>query len=70
MELRTAKRKPFHKIVADGLERAENATMVVAIRNGLIMSIPVLMIGAFALILQNLPIDAYQTFLNSFRIHF
>lgn len=66
MELRTAKRKPFHKIVADGLERAENATMVVAIRNGLIMSIPVLMIGAFALILQNLPIDAYQTFLNSF----
>lgn len=48
------------------LERIGNARLITAIRNGLIMSIPVLMIGSFALILQNLPIDAYQAFITNF----
>lgn len=35
-----------------------------AIRRGLVMLIPVLMIGSFSLVLRSLPIPAYQTFIN------
>ena len=52
--------------VVNKLELAENAIVPRTIRNGLVMSIPVLMIGSFALIFQNLPIDAYQRFLSAF----
>ena len=44
----------------------ENSVLVNSIRNGLITVIPVLIIGAFALIIYNLPIKSYQTFIASF----
>ena len=46
--------------------RVEKITFVRAIRNGLISMIPVLIIGAFALILKTFPIAAYQRWIESF----
>ena len=46
--------------------KIENLVIVRAIRNGLVNLIPILTIGAFALILQTFPITAYQTFIKSF----
>ena len=48
------------------IRRIEDLTVVRAVRNGLIHIIPVLIIGAFSLILQTFPVDAYQTFISSF----
>lgn len=45
------------------IERVEQAPTVRAVRNGLVHMIPVLIIGAFALILQQFPIAAYKAFL-------
>lgn len=39
--------------------------MVEAIRNGLVMILPILLLGSFALIFNSLPIDAYQTFIKT-----
>ncbi len=47
-------------------ERVENVAMIQAVRSGLVMAIPILLIGSFALVLRNLPIEAYQTFLHAF----
>ncbi len=48
------------------VSRLENMTVVRSIRNGLVNMIPVLTIGAFALILNTLPIKAYQAFITTF----
>ncbi|MBQ7567109.1 MAG: PTS sugar transporter subunit IIC/EAL domain-containing protein [Oscillospiraceae bacterium] len=48
------------------IERIEQVTAVRAVRSGLANMIPVLIIGAFALILQTFPVDAYQRFIESF----
>lgn len=40
--------------------------MVRAIRQGLVMTIPLLMIGSFALAFRHLPVQVYQTFLTNF----
>ncbi len=45
------------------LQRMEQTIVVRTIRNGAVMIIPVLIIGAFALVLQSLPLHAYQRFL-------
>ena len=45
--------------------RIEQLTVVRAVRNALVNLIPVLMIGAFALIFQTLPIPAYQRLLDT-----
>ncbi|MBO4547608.1 MAG: hypothetical protein J5758_00140, partial [Abditibacteriota bacterium] len=47
------------------IRRIELMTVVRAVRNALVNMIPVLTIGAFALILQTLPIPAYQRFLGT-----
>ena len=47
------------------LRRIENLTIVRAIRSGLINIIPVLIIGAFSLILQTFPLTAWQDFLTT-----
>ncbi len=47
------------------LHRIEGLTIVRAIRSGLINIIPVLIIGAFALILQTFPLTVWQRFLNT-----
>lgn len=46
--------------------KVQNFIVVRAIRNGLVNIIPVLIIGAFALVLKSFPIPAYQDFLSSF----
>ena len=48
------------------IRNLENVTAVRAIRSGLVSTIPVLIIGAFALILKTFPIDQYQTAINTF----
>ena len=44
----------------------ENSTVVRSLRGGLSNMIPILTVGAFALILNFLPIPAYQSFIKSF----
>lgn len=48
------------------LDYIENNSISQSIRSGLIMTIPVLMVGSFALILTSLPIPAYQSFIHTF----
>lgn len=47
------------------IHKIEDFLVVRAIRNGLIRIIPVLIIGAFALIFETFPVPAYQEFLSS-----
>ena len=47
-------------------DRVQSFTPVMAIRNGLINIIPVLIIGAFALILKTFPIESYQNAIATF----
>ncbi len=47
------------------IRRIEQMTAVRAVRNALVNMIPVLTIGAFALILQTLPVPAYRVFLQT-----
>ncbi|MBR4749722.1 MAG: PTS sugar transporter subunit IIC/EAL domain-containing protein [Abditibacteriota bacterium] len=47
------------------IRRIEQMTVVRAVRNALVNMIPVLTIGAFALILLTLPVPAYQRFLET-----
>ena len=51
---------------SDIFRRIERSTAVRAVRGGLVSIIPVLIIGAFALILQTLPIPQYQSFITNF----
>ena len=46
----------------NNLERFENSSACTAVRNGLIATIPVLLIGIIALVLNNIPIPAYVSF--------
>ena len=46
--------------------KIENLSAVRAIRRGLVNMIPVLIIGAFALILREFPVDAYKSFIATF----
>ena len=56
------------------IHKIENWTAVRSIRNGLVHIIPIIIIGAFSLILQTFPITAYQnaikTFLNGYFLEF
>ncbi|MBQ7625122.1 MAG: PTS sugar transporter subunit IIC/EAL domain-containing protein [Clostridia bacterium] len=44
----------------------EGTTVVRSVRDGLINIIPILIIGAFALILNTFPVEGYQSFIQSF----
>ena len=44
----------------------QQSNLIRSIRDGLVNMIPVLIIGAFALILKTFPVPAYQTFITSF----
>ena len=48
------------------VQRAQSWTLVRAVRSGLVNMIPVLIIGAFALIFKTFPVDAYQRAIASF----
>lgn len=47
-----------------GMDKMSNLTVVRAIRDGLVVIIPVLIIGAFSLIIKTFPVPAYQTFIK------
>lgn len=47
------------------LNKMDNSQTISAIRRGLIMILPVLMLGSFALILKSMPIAIYQNFISS-----
>ena len=47
------------------IQKAEQLTAVRSIRGGLVSLIPVLIIGAFALILKSFPVRAYQEFIET-----
>lgn len=61
-----AKKNNFFNTVLGVSEKIEKNSVVRIIRDGLVTMIPVLMIGAFALILQTLPISFYQQFITTF----
>ncbi|MBO4667664.1 MAG: PTS sugar transporter subunit IIC/EAL domain-containing protein [Bacilli bacterium] len=46
--------------------KAQQTSLIKSIRNGLVNMIPVLIIGAFALIFKTFPVPAYQTFITNF----
>ena len=48
------------------LRKIEQATVVRSVRSGLVSMIPVLIIGAFALIFKTFPVTQYQTFIETF----
>ena len=48
------------------VRKIEQMTFVRAVRGGLVNMIPVLIIGAFALVFRFLPIDGYREFIESF----
>ena len=48
------------------VRKIEQATAVRAIRSGLVNIIPVLIIGAFALVLKTFPVPGYQDFMSWF----
>lgn len=55
----------FREKANNFIRKIEDFILVRAIRNGLVRIIPVLIIGAFALILQTFPVPAYQEFLTN-----
>lgn len=48
------------------LEKINRLKTIKAIKNSLILTIPILLIGSFSLVIISFPIDGYQTFINSF----
>ena len=47
-------------------QKAEQLFVVRVIRRGLVSMVPVLLIGAFALVLKSFPVAEYQSFISSF----
>ena len=45
--------------------RLEENRILLAVRNGMVLSIPAILTGSFALLLLSIPVDAYQAFLNA-----
>ena len=47
------------------LNKVEDNRILQAIRNGMVLAIPIIMAGSFALLLSSIPISRYQTFINT-----
>lgn len=58
-------RKGASKFI-EGVRKVEQSTVVRTVRSGLVNMIPVLIIGAFVLIIKTFPIDGYQKFITTF----
>ena len=56
----------FSNRVIELSNKLQQISFIRAIRDGLVSMIPVLIIGAFSLILQTFPVVAYQNFINNF----
>lgn len=48
-------------------EQIEQNSLVQTIRSGLIMMIPILLLGSFSLVFRSLPLDPWQSFLSDFH---
>ena len=48
------------------IQKIEQSTIVRSVRSGLVNMIPVMIVGAFALILMTFPVDGYQEFIETF----
>lgn len=48
------------------IERMEGTVIALSVRGGLVMAIPILLLGSFSLILRDLPITVYQEFITGF----
>ena len=62
----TSEYRQKHRGSYDFMAKMEKATLVRAIRDGLLNITPVLIIGAFALVLNTFPVDGYQGFVDNF----
>ena len=72
-EIKNSKEKPKKKKTltkgnrfSTGVRKVEQSIIVRSVRSGLVNMIPVLIIGAFALIIKTFPIDKYQEFITTF----
>ena len=52
--------------ILTAIRRVEQTTAVRSVRGGLVNMIPVLIIGAFALVFSTFPVKGYQTFIQAF----
>ena len=57
-------------MIADILKKVESTAAIKVIREALASMIPVVMIGAFALIIRTFPVGLYQEFITSFASGF
>ncbi|MBO4897061.1 MAG: PTS sugar transporter subunit IIC/EAL domain-containing protein [Clostridia bacterium] len=55
-----------HNGIYDFMAKTESMTIVRAIRGGLLNITPILILGAFALILKTFPLEVYQNFIETF----
>ena len=62
----TTSRKTGSPFENKWIHKIEQSTIVQSVRGGLVNMIPVLIIGAFALIIKELPIPAYTDFIKTF----
>lgn len=58
--------KRFANVIEKIYDFTENSKLLQSIRNGLVMIIPILLIGSFSIVLRSLPIAAYQDFVHNF----
>ncbi|MGD9155285.1 MAG: EAL domain-containing protein [Bacillota bacterium] len=58
--------KQIQKIFWEMNERLENAPLLISVRKGLTLMIPLILIGSFALILSTLPVPGYQILMEKF----
>lgn len=55
----------FKTVTEKFLNKVEDNRILQAIRNGMVLAIPMIMAGSFALLLSSIPISRYQTFINT-----
>lgn len=64
MDIMEEKRSLMSKIGKAILRRVDNSKTISAIRRGLVLILPILMVGAFAVIIRDFPINAYNEWLQ------
>nr|MCR5699070.1 PTS transporter subunit EIIC [Treponemataceae bacterium] len=52
--------------VIDGFERVKNNLFFRSVRDGMVMALPILLVGSIAVMLGNLPFPGYKPFISSF----
>ena len=65
MDIMEEKRSLMSKIGKAILRRVDNSKTISAIRRGLVLILPILMVGAFAVIIRDFPINAYNEWLQN-----